>query len=367
MYIMFEPVSINLIHSAHNIDAQIENGTSQIMLEVANFQEVTTVDERIRNIAAFSFSVLVSDLASYSFDLFTGNSLNRDIIQLQWETVNTHSRGLVAVMAEINSLHQGHNGSEDAMMYRFTVNTTDLGEGPLLLTLLIKLKCIQSCANNCSRYLYYQNKQYYQQRCTCTQWQYKGESETILVSAMRGESIGNVDNIRPNCAYIHNLSLTHYSNYFSAIGESDVVSFRDITTDSDLLKRMAVFEVVLGPLTGLNNYLTYDAFLHWSQVGGNQSGTIRASQPGVSWYRYVYTKRQGYDGTVEKVTQNGTTYRISVPMRSLGDGPLLVSLTINLYCISYTDVRRSRYYYCNCSEWQVSWTSDPLVISAKKG
>ena len=194
---------LNLMHFIHTIVAQIENASSPTKLEVGSFQEVTSVDENMQNIVAFSFSVLNSDVVNSSFDLltngsvnsssnlFTSDSLNRDIIQLQWETVNTHSRGLITVMAERDGLHQGHNTSEGAVRYRFTVNTTDLGEGPLLLTLYIKLRCVQSCATNCSQRLFYDYKQYYQQRCTCTQWQYEGESETILISAKRGEAIGN--------------------------------------------------------------------------------------------------------------------------------------------------------------------------------
>ena len=182
------------LHSIHDIDAQIENATSPIILEVRNFQEVTTVEEKIQNIVSFSFSVLNSDLltndsVNSSSNLFTSDSLNRDIIQLQWETVNTHSRGLITVMAE--SLQQ----VEGAMRYRFTVNTTDLGEGPLLLTLYIKLRCVQFSGYECTPDVYRSTY-----RCTCTQWQYEGESETVSVSAKRGESIDM------HTTYIH---LTH--------------------------------------------------------------------------------------------------------------------------------------------------------------
>ena len=163
------------------------------MLEVGNFQEVTTVDESIKNIAAFSFSVLNSDVVNSSFDLltngsvngssnlFTSDSLNRDIIQQQWETVNTHSRGLITVMAERDGLQQ----VEGVMRYRFTVNTTDLGEGPLLLTLYIKLRCAEFSGFLCTPDLYRSK-----QDCTCTQWQYQGESETISISSKRGELFG---------------------------------------------------------------------------------------------------------------------------------------------------------------------------------
>ena len=167
------------------------------MLEVGNFQEVTTVDESIKNIAAFSFSVLNSDVVNSSFDLltngsvnsssnlFTSDSLNRDIIKLQWETVNTHSRGLITVMAERDGLHQGHNTSEGAIRYRFTVNATDLGEGPLLLTLYIKLRCAEFSGFLCTPDLYRSKRD-----CTCNKWQYQGESDTISISSKRGKLFG---------------------------------------------------------------------------------------------------------------------------------------------------------------------------------
>ena len=181
------------ISFVHDIEAQI-------MFEVGSFQEVTTKDESTKDIMAFTFSIFSSDLINSSFDLHTGNSSGSDIIKLQWETVSGNFRGFITVMAERDDLHQGQNTSEGAMRYRFTVNATDLaiGEGPLLLTLYIKLKCIQSCATNCYRlrHVPFGIKQYYQQRCTCTQWQYQGESETILVSGEQGEPIGNVHSIQ---------------------------------------------------------------------------------------------------------------------------------------------------------------------------
>ena len=142
------------------------------------------MDESIQNIVAFSFSVLNGGIVNSSSNLFTNDSLNRDIIQLQWETVNRHFRGFITVTAENNGLHQmqGHNTSEGAMRYRFTVNTTDLGEGPLLLTLYIKLRCKMFSGLSCAPDWVH--------RCSCTQWQYEGESETVSVSAKQGGSIG---------------------------------------------------------------------------------------------------------------------------------------------------------------------------------
>ena len=163
--------------------------------------------------------------------------------------------------------------------------------------------------------------------------------------------------------WIRNLPFTHYW-IFSAIDDFDAVSFRDITTDSDIISKTAVFEVDLGPLTGLDEYLTYDATLSWSQVGGNQSGTIHASYASVGFYYRPI--RKDYNASMERVSQNSTTYRIYVPIRDLGEGRLLVSMTINLYCISYINIV-GRSFGCNCSQWQVGWVSNSLEISAKRG
>ena len=125
-----------------------------------------------------------------------------------------------------------------------------------------------------------------------------------------------------------------------------------------------MFEVELGPLTGLSQEFTYDAAFSWSQVGGNQSGTVRGSLTQVGFY--YSPPQKGFDLFVERVSQNSTTYRIYVPIRDLGEGRLLVSMAINLYCISYMYIV-GRSFGCNCSQWQVGWVSNSLEISAKRG
>ena len=160
------------------------------------------MDESIQNIVAFSFSVLNGNIVNSSFDpdLFTNDSLNRDIIQLQWETVSRQFRGFITVTAENNGLRQRHSTSEGAMRYRFTVRTTDLaiGEGPLLLTLYIKLRCVEFSGYYCTPDRY--RSMYH---CTCTQWQYQGESETVSVSAKQGGSIGSYTHTQRIIQHMH--------------------------------------------------------------------------------------------------------------------------------------------------------------------
>ena len=159
---------------------------------------------------------------------------------------------------------------------------------------------------------------------------------------------------------------------FCAIGDFDAVSFRDITTDSDLMNKMAVFEVTLGSLTGLSHgqYLTYNAHLAWTQVNGSHSRILAMQSSYGLAADHEWCAVPGHsDGTVEKVPRDGTSYRISVPVYNLGEGRLLVNLTINLYCTNFTIgyLLASIGYICACSQWQLRWISDSLEISAKRG
>ena len=145
----------------------------QLMIE--NFQEVTTVNENDRNLVAFSFDVFTGDSNS------TSTIMSDDEVYLQWMPVNSSSRGLIKLNfteSDIDGLRQENHTAEGIVRYRFTVNVRDLGEGPLLLTLSIKLQCVHYNDSELSRCFL----------CTCTQWQYEGESETILLSMKRGTS-----------------------------------------------------------------------------------------------------------------------------------------------------------------------------------
>ena len=148
---------------------------------------------------------------------------------------------------------------------------------------------------------------------------------------------------------------TSHSLLYFVPGDFDVVNFGDVTTESDLDDNKAVFEFQFDPVAHLNTSLGYDLRLTWSQVSGQSSGVIEAAN-------CKYYKRP--NAQLERVGPTGT-YRLYVPLRLLGDGRLLVNLTINMSCI------RNRYWYsrgqCGCSEWQVRGTSESLEISAKRG
>lgn len=108
--------------------------------------------------------------------------MSDDEVYLQWKTVNNSSRGLIKLnftQSDINGLRQENHTAEGIVRYHFTVNVRDLGEGPLLLTLSVKLQCVHYNDSKLSRCFL----------CTCTQWQYEGESETIqLLSMKRGRA-----------------------------------------------------------------------------------------------------------------------------------------------------------------------------------
>ena len=141
----------------------------------------------------------------------------------------------------------------------------------------------------------------------------------------------------------------------SLLGDFDVISFTDITTDSAFNNNTAVFEFQFDPMVRLNTSFGYNLRLTWSQVSGQNSGVIEAAN--CKYYKQ-------HNAKLERVGHTGT-YRLYVPIRLLGDGRLLVNLTLNMSCIGYW-----RWYLrgqCSCSDWQVRGTSESLEISAKRG
>ena len=114
---------------------------------------------------------------TFSFDLLTGDSrdiTNRDMVQLQWQGTNG-SRGAISL-----SVRRDYT-TRIVKRYRFTVTPTQLPEGPLNLTLSLKLQCLLYSSYSCSLY---RNRN--SPSCTCRQWQYQGNSETIFMSAKQG-------------------------------------------------------------------------------------------------------------------------------------------------------------------------------------
>ena len=155
--------------------ADADNTTNTPRIE--NFQEVTTVDESIQNVVAFSF------------DYFTHNIsiAENAIFQLRWETADNSSSGLVRLTVTKDSgFNQTNHTTEGAATYRFTVNAAALGEGSLHLTVLrsLRLRCLRYRHTYGRFYSCSQSSRY----CTCEQWKYetKAESGTIQISAKKG-------------------------------------------------------------------------------------------------------------------------------------------------------------------------------------
>ena len=135
---------------------------------IKNFQEVTTLNHSIWNVLAFSFDLFPTGSASYITD--------RDIIKLHWETANDSSSEYIEMIDtegdRDRNLYQGNQTSDGAVRYHFTVRAGELSEGPLRMSLSVKLRC-----------LHYNSHNY------CTQWQYERESNTIHVKGKQGKSI----------------------------------------------------------------------------------------------------------------------------------------------------------------------------------
>ena len=145
--------------------------------------------------------------------------------------------------------------------------------------------------------------------------------------------------------------ITHDSLFTHAVGDFGIVNFTDVTTESDLENKTAVFEFDFDPLIRTNPSLGYDGHLTWSQLDGQQSGEIAISSCPT---RYPVIRQ------LERVGSTGT-YRFSVPLLLLGQGRLSVNLTMSMTC------NRRYSYSCRCSGWKVRGKSAPLEISAKRG
>ena len=135
---------------------------------------MTTMNESSRNVVVFSFDFFTNDLNISIAD--------HDIyFQLRWETANKSSSGLIPlIVTKALGFTQANHTTEGAVTYHFTVAATALGEGPLLLTLSARLQCSRYNSSYCNLYR--------RPWCTCSVWQYGGESEAILINAKKGKS-----------------------------------------------------------------------------------------------------------------------------------------------------------------------------------
>ena len=89
-------------------------------------------------------------------------NINSGIFQLQWEVQQTTNSSSSLITLSASKPLQG------AVTYCFTVDARSLGEGILVLTLTVKRLCLNQNPRSLR---------------TCSQWQYKAGSETILLRA----------------------------------------------------------------------------------------------------------------------------------------------------------------------------------------
>ena len=142
--------------------------------KIENLQEVTTVNDSLHNVVAFSFDLFTGDVDINSAD-------NGAIFQLRWETANKGASGLITpTVTKGHRFNQTNHTSEDAVTYHFTVYASAFGDGLLMLTLFAKLHCSRYSSSYCYQKHY--------SWCTCYEWQYGAESETIMISTKNGKS-----------------------------------------------------------------------------------------------------------------------------------------------------------------------------------
>ena len=136
------------------------------------------MNESAQNIVVFSFDLFTSDLNTSIDDRVINKN---DIFQLQWETADNSSSGLIHhSVTKAHGFNQTNHTTEGAVTYHFTVDASALGEGPLMLTLFARLQCFRYRDYYCSL----QPRPW----CTCSRWRYEAESETIQISARKGRS-----------------------------------------------------------------------------------------------------------------------------------------------------------------------------------
>ena len=96
------------------------------MPRIENLQEVTTVNDSLHNVVAFSFDLFTGDVNISSADSST-------IFQLRWETANKEASGLITpTVTKGRGFNQTNHSNEGAVTYNFIVDATTLGRCALL-------------------------------------------------------------------------------------------------------------------------------------------------------------------------------------------------------------------------------------------
>ena len=139
------------------------------------------------------------------------------------------------------------------------------------------------------------------------------------------------------------------------------MNLRDITTQSDLNDKNAVFAFDTHPKISPIVALGYQVQIQWSQLGiefGSYNGTHTVYLPPGSTRHCRGTSKI----TLELL---GTgSYKMTVPTAVFDSGPLSMNVSVSLACLEL----QSRYYCSTCSQWRyTSQASSSIDISAKRG
>ena len=136
-----------------------------------------------------------------------------------------------------------------------------------------------------------------------------------------------------------------------------IYNFQEVTTVADSIENSAVFsfEIFIKDSNNLLYSIASDDIidLHWTTVDNSSKSHIRIAH-------YNLTK-------LSHNSNEGARYRFKVNSRYLGDGPLLLTLSAKVQCISYSC---TRYWYSRCStcnRWRYEGQSETIQIGAKKG
>ena len=136
--------------------------------DVINFKDVTAESDLEDNKAVFEFEF--DPVAHLNTSL--GYALH-----LTWSQVSGPSSGVIDE-PECSRYYRQHNAQVERVghtgTYRLYVPLRLLGGGRLLVNLTVNM----SCSNNQYRYLRYQ--------CSCYDWQVRGTSHSLEISAKRG-------------------------------------------------------------------------------------------------------------------------------------------------------------------------------------
>ena len=144
-------------------------------------------------------------------------------------------------------------------------------------------------------------------------------------------------------------------------GPVNIVNLRDITTQSNLNDKNAVFAFDTHPRISPIVELGYRIQIQWSQLGiefGSYTGAHTEYLPPGS-----ARNCRGTPNTTLELVGTGS-YKLTVPTVVFDSGPLSINVSVSLACLKL----KSNYYCSICSQWRyTSQASSSIDISAKRG